>query len=126
MGRGAEGSGRGALSAMKLLFDENLSRKLVPLLHDLFPGSAHVTLVGLGPSARDRDIWNYAQENNFAIVTADSDFLFLANTLGPPPKVILLENCDYPTDVAVRILRREANRILDFEGSTRALLTLKA
>ena len=111
---------------MKLLFDENLSRKLVPLLHDLFPGSAHVTLVGIGPSARDRDIWNYARENTFAIVTADSDFFFLANTFGPPPGVILLENCDYPTDVALRILRREATRILDFGGSTQALPILKA
>src|SRR5271163_254151 len=110
---------------MKLLFDENLSRKLVPLLHDLFPGSAHVTLVGLGARARDRDIWNYARENNFAIVTADSDFFFLANTFGPPPGVILLENCDYPTDVALRILRREANHILDLEGSAQAILTLR-
>lgn len=111
---------------MKLLFDENLSRKLVSLLHDLFPGSAHVTLVGLGPSARDREIWDYAAENSFTIVTADSDFFFFANTLGPPPKVILLENCDYPTAVALLILRREVHRILDFGGSAQALLILKA
>ena len=32
---------------MKLLFDENLSRRLVRLLVDLYPASAHVTSVGL-------------------------------------------------------------------------------
>ena len=32
---------------MKLLFDENLSHKLVGLLADLFPGSVHVREVGL-------------------------------------------------------------------------------
>jgi predicted nuclease of predicted toxin-antitoxin system len=110
---------------MKLLFDQNLSRKLVPLLEDLFPGSAHVTLVGLGSSARDREIWDFAAANDFAIVSADSDFLFFANTLGTPPKVILLEHCDYPTAVALSILRREANRILFFAGSAQAVLVLK-
>src|SRR5882762_6135109 len=37
---------------MKLLFDENLSRKLVPLVEDLFPGSAHISRVGTRILAR--------------------------------------------------------------------------
>lgn len=32
---------------MKLLFDENLSHRLVQLLEDLFPNSIHVRDVGL-------------------------------------------------------------------------------
>ena len=35
---------------MKLLFDENLSPKLVRLLEDLFPDSVHVRDVGLKAS----------------------------------------------------------------------------
>ena len=31
---------------MKLLFDENPSPKLVPILNDIFPGSLHVYNVG--------------------------------------------------------------------------------
>jgi len=81
---------------MKLLFDENLSRKLVPLVEDLFPGSAHISRVGIGSGASDRQVWDYAGQNGFVIVTADNDFLTLADQLGPPPKVILLDNCDYP------------------------------
>ena len=110
---------------MKLLFDENLSRKLVPLVEDLFPNSGHIMRVGIRSGASDREIWDYAAQNGFVIVTADSDFLFLANTLGQPPKVILLENCDYPTSVALRILRSEADRILQFSEDTRAVLVLR-
>ncbi len=111
---------------MKLLFDENLSRKLVPLVEDLFPGSAHTTRAGMQSGASDRQVWNYARQNGFVIVTADNDFLFLSKTLGQPPKVILLANCDYPTSVASRILRAEIKRILDFDGDAEDILMLRA
>jgi predicted nuclease of predicted toxin-antitoxin system len=89
---------------MKLLFDENLSFRLVEAIAQLFPGSIHITRTSLARGASDRAIWEYAGQNDFAIVTADSDFVTLANTLGHPPKVIHLENCDYPTNIAARVL----------------------
>jgi predicted nuclease of predicted toxin-antitoxin system len=46
---------------MKLLFDENLSPQLVPLLNDLFPDSIHVRDVGL-KAADDPVVWKYAQD----------------------------------------------------------------
>ena len=47
---------------MKLLLDENLSRRLVPfLLHD-FPGSSHVVLLGL-QSAADKEVWQHAKDS---------------------------------------------------------------
>jgi len=30
----------------------------------------------------DRQVWDYAGQNGLAIITADHDFLLLANTLG--------------------------------------------
>jgi predicted nuclease of predicted toxin-antitoxin system len=111
---------------MKLLFDENLSRKLVPLVEGLFPGSAHITHVGISSGASDRQVWDYAGQNGFVIITADNDFLSLADRLGHPPKVILLDNCDYPTNVAARIIRAEANGILQFGGDARPVLILRA
>ena len=90
---------------MKLLFDENLSRRLVELVQDLLPGAVHVTQVGLSFGTPDREIWDYAKRNGFAIITADRDFVMMANTLGHPPKVIILENCNYPYDC-----RRSANQ----------------
>ena len=52
---------------MKLLFDENLSHRLVGSLASLFPGSTHVREVGL-ERADDRAIWTYAIEHGHAIV----------------------------------------------------------
>jgi predicted nuclease of predicted toxin-antitoxin system len=109
---------------MKLLFDENLSRRLVKVVQGLFPGSVHVTEAGLG-STPDRRIWDYAGQNGFAIITADADFVALANALGPPPKVIVLENCDYPTNIAAQVISANAIRLSEFERNDRALLILR-
>jgi predicted nuclease of predicted toxin-antitoxin system len=83
---------------VKLLFDENLSRRLVPRIVDLFPDSKHVNSEGL-LQADDSQVWAFAKANDFAIVSADADFYEMATTIGSPPKVIWLRNCDYPTEV---------------------------
>lgn len=75
---------------MKLLLDENLSRRLVPFLQDSFPGSSQVVLAGL-ERASDRELWNYARDHDFVIVTQDADFQELSLLLGHPPKVIWLK-----------------------------------
>ena len=53
---------------MKLLFDHNLSYKLVARLADLFPNSEHVRNVNLH-EADDRPVWEYARAHGFAIVS---------------------------------------------------------
>ena len=82
---------------MKLLFDENLSRHLVTRLAGAFPDSAHVTAVGL-QRATDREVWEYAREHDFVVVSKDSDFNDLAFIHGPPPKVIWLRVGNTSTD----------------------------
>lgn len=72
---------------MRLLFDENLSRRLIARLADLFPDSSHVVLEGLLQNP-DSVVGEYAKARSFAIVTADADFYGLSTTFGPPPKVI--------------------------------------
>ena len=57
---------------MKLLFDHNLSPRLVNLLADLFPESIHVYILGMDRS-NDYEVWTYAQSHGFTIVTRDSD-----------------------------------------------------
>lgn len=110
---------------MKLLFDENLSRRLVALLADLYPGSSHVVHAGLAHSP-DTAIWDYAKSEEFAIVTTDADFFELATVFGPPPKVIWLRRWNHPTKNAELVLRREAVRIAEFEANrTRGLLVLE-
>ena len=98
---------------MKLLLDENLSRRLVARLAGLYPGSSHVFLEGLLHKP-DAVIWEFAKQNGFAVVTADADFYEMATTLGPPPKIIWLRGCDYPTAEAERLLRGQAIRVAEF------------
>ena len=98
---------------MRLLFDENLSRKLVIRLAELYPDSAHVADINLIESP-DREIWEVAKTGNFTIVTTDSDFYELATTIGPPPKVVWLRRWTHPTRDAERVLRREAIRMTEF------------
>ena len=71
-------------------------------------------------------MWEYAKANDFSIVTADADFYELATALGPPPKVIWLRGCDYPTAVAEKLIRTQAIRIAEFlEDPERAVLILR-
>jgi predicted nuclease of predicted toxin-antitoxin system len=98
---------------VKLLFDENLSRKLVQRLADLYPGSAPVVGVDLMTSP-DREIWDFARANGFTVVSTDHDFYERATTLGPPPKVVWLRRWTHPTADAEWLLRREAIRISEF------------
>jgi predicted nuclease of predicted toxin-antitoxin system len=52
---------------VKILLDQNISRKLVPLLRGEFPDSAHVAELDLAQST-DRQIWDYAGQNDCVIV----------------------------------------------------------
>jgi predicted nuclease of predicted toxin-antitoxin system len=110
---------------LKLLFDANLSTKLAGRLADLFPGSVHVFDTGLARRTPDEVIWEYAKSHGLVIVTADSDFLALAEERGSPPKVVRLEKCNYRTARVEDLLRRNAVRISELEQSPRAVLTIR-
>jgi len=70
---------------LKLLFDENLSQRLIASIDDLYPGSFHVEDCGL-TGAPDEELWRYARENGFAFVSKDSDFSELSVLRGSPPR----------------------------------------
>jgi predicted nuclease of predicted toxin-antitoxin system len=89
---------------LKLLLDENLSPRLTALIADLYPGSSHVGDCGLH-SASDGDVWHFAAENDFAIVSKDSDFSELCALRGSPPKVIWLRIGNCTTQHACHALR---------------------
>ncbi len=89
---------------MKLLFDHNLSPRLVPRLADLFPDSSHVYTLGMD-QADDRDVWIYAQTHDFTIVTRDSDYNELLVLRGFPPKVIWIRRGNCSTTAVESILR---------------------
>ena len=99
---------------MKLLFDENLSPRLVASLSTEFPGSAHVRDVGL-ESAMDSEVLGYAKAQGFVIVSKDSDFRQMSFLLGAPPKVVWIRRGNCPTALVEAILREKRGDIAAFE-----------
>ena len=79
---------------MKLLLDQNLSFRIVQIIINLFPFSKHVKDFNLENST-DKQIWEFAKENNYIILSKDSDFHQLSFLYGAPPKVIWIRkgNC---------------------------------
>ena len=98
---------------MKLLFDQNISFRVLKKLDKIFSGSEQVKDLGLQDFS-DKQIWNYAKENNFSIVTFDSDFFDLANLFGHPPKIIWLRTGNRKTNEIAELLVSKSEIILDF------------
>ncbi|MBL7942256.1 MAG: DUF5615 family PIN-like protein, partial [Flavobacteriales bacterium] len=62
----------------------------------------------------DREIWNFAKQEGFTIVTFDADFYDLVTLFGHPPKVIWLRMGNTRTDNLVSTLLRHADIIHAF------------
>jgi predicted nuclease of predicted toxin-antitoxin system len=109
---------------VKLLLDQNLSRRLVAGIEGSFPGSVHVTDVGLD-TASDRSIWEWAGERGYVVVSKDTDFRQLAFLYGPPPKVVWLSVGNVSTAVIEALLLGCVARISRFvDDEEEALLVV--
>jgi len=110
---------------VKLLFDQNLSPRLVGLLADLFAGSLHVGQAGL-ERADDDAIWRFARDRGFAIVTKDSDFQERSQLAGSAPRIVWIRRGNCSTQDIEALLRKHAARIsvLDSDPDTRFLVLL--
>jgi predicted nuclease of predicted toxin-antitoxin system len=98
---------------MKLLFDHNLSPRLVKLLTDVYPNSNHLYLMGLDQKS-DNIIWEIAKKDNYIIVTKDSDFNELLVFKGFPPKIIWIRSGNCSTKRIESLLRNNYDTILSF------------
>ena len=95
---------------MKLLLDENLSRRLVPSLQSAFPGSDHVNLLGLERST-DAQLCVYADEHDFVICSKDDDFQRLVAARGYRPRLIHLMLGNVVNDTVLAAPLRAADRL---------------
>lgn len=100
---------------MSLLFDQNLSHRLVTLLATEYPGSVHVRDVGLS-TADDQVVWIHAAQNRLTIVSKDSDFQQRALLFGHPPKVVWLRLGNCTTTAIATLLRARHDDVLAFEA----------
>ncbi len=98
---------------MKLLFDENISFKLCKRLEDIYPNSTHVRFVKL-ENKNDTEIWNYAKDDGYIIVTQDSDFNDMSIINGFPPCVIWIKSGNSRVSEIENTLRKNSIRIREF------------
>jgi len=98
---------------MKLLFDQNISFRILKKLSEAYSGSSHIKTEGL-MNASDLEIWEYAKNQHFIIVTQDSDFNDLYLMKGFPPKILWFQTGNLRTDELARILENRQSDIFDF------------
>ena len=98
---------------MKLLFDQNLSWRLLRNLDDIFPESIHVREINF-TEAEDKEIWEYAKTNDFVIVSKDTDFQQRSLLFGHPPKVVWLRVGNCNVEIIEFLLRKHSISIHTF------------
>ena len=98
---------------MNLLFDQNISFRIIKKIEAFFPDAKQVIGIGL-ENASDSDIWSFAKNNSFVIVTFDADFADIANIQGCPPKIIWLRTGNLSTDNIVKVIKKHQTIINAF------------
>lgn len=101
---------------MRLLFDQNISFRIISKINSNFPDAKQVRQLGI-ENYSDLEIWKFAKENDFTIVTFDSDFYDLANFKGFPPKIIWLRFGNTRTEFIATIINSRSTIIKDFVSS---------
>lgn len=95
---------------MKLLLDENLSRRLLPFLQEIYPESSQIALLDM-QQASDLEVWRYAGEHGYVLVTHDADFYDLSLTRGAPPLVLWLRAGNVDKTVILNLLLERRDEI---------------
>ena len=78
-----------------------------------FPGSIQVRSAGLENNT-DLDIWAFARDDGFTIVTFDADFADILGMKGFPPKIVWLRIFDQRTSVVINKLKEKESEIKAF------------
>ncbi|SFA56686.1 Predicted nuclease, contains PIN domain, potential toxin-antitoxin system component [Pedobacter suwonensis] len=98
---------------MKLLFDQNISFRIIKLSQLAFPQSEQIRKLNL-KNKSDKEIWTFAGQNGFTIVTFDADFYEFSNLYGHPPKIIWLRTGNNTTLSISHILLTKKELIIEF------------
>ncbi len=99
---------------MKFLLDQNLSHKLLAALLVEFPESTHVRNVGLATSS-DHEVWEFARDNDFTIMSKDNDFRQRSFVEGHPPKIVWIRLGNCTTLEIESLLKERLEELKTFE-----------
>lgn len=88
-----------------------------------FPNSLHVRDIRMKGFA-DEIIWEYAKNNNFIVISKDSDFYQRALLYGHPPKLIWLRIGNCNRDFLLQLITKYKEQIEDFFNNSDSVLIL--
>lgn len=95
---------------MNLLFDQNISFRIIKRIIEIYPKSKQVRELGLENST-DFEIFEFAKRNQYTIVTFDSDFFDLNTMYGFPPKIIWIRTGN-TTTINLEIILKEKYELI--------------
>jgi predicted nuclease of predicted toxin-antitoxin system len=98
---------------MKLLFDQNISHRILTYLPSSYLNCTHVKKEGL-TDHDDHSIWLFAKTHGYTIVSQDSDFNEILALKDFPPKIIWIRTGNISTSMLAKILIDRHSEILDF------------
>jgi predicted nuclease of predicted toxin-antitoxin system len=98
---------------MKLLFDQNISFRIIGKLQDIMPTASQVRLLGL-ENRTDFEIWDFAKANDYSIITFDTDFYDISLIKDTPPKIIWLRFGNTSTTQLASYIRSNLELIKEF------------
>ena len=89
---------------IKLLFDQNISYRILNRLPEMFSESKQVRTADL-ENQDDIVIWRYAKKEGYTIVTFDADFYDISLIKGFPPQIVWLRTGNLTTlEIAEKII----------------------
>lgn len=98
---------------MKLLFDQNISYRIINKIIEKFPQAKHVSNFKLN-DREDINIWEFARNENYVIVTFDSDYYDISLINGCPPKIIWLRTGNLSTNDLAALILVNSEMIISF------------
>ena len=109
-----------------ILVDNNLSYRVAKEIDYFFEGSKHVVNFNMDEHTEDIEIWKFAKEKGYTILTKDNDFETMSRFYGCPPKVVYLTCGNKTTSQVISILERSKNTIrLFLDNDENCLLYLR-
>lgn len=97
---------------MKLLFDANISYRILKKIKEYFPDCQHVSNLSKN-NLKDFAIWEYAKSNNYIIVSFDQDFYDMQLLFDFPPKIVWLRTGNLTTNMIADLLIERRDIIAD-------------
>jgi predicted nuclease of predicted toxin-antitoxin system len=101
---------------MKLIFDENISYRIIKKIQVIYPNAIHVSSLGFSHTD-DTQIWAYAKVNQYHIVSQDADFYEISLVKGFPPKLIWIKTGNVSTQFIADLFIKSYSEIENFINS---------